>query len=71
MDKQQLDNLWQLYREFCLMCNQSDMVNTTAEFLAWIERFKLDKTTTSIIDISMRPKCFRCANGETCIHQEK
>lgn len=43
MKQEELDNLWKLYREFCLACNQSNMVNATAEFLAWLERFRVQE----------------------------
>ncbi len=41
MEKEQINKLWELYREFCIACNQANMVNTTAEFLVWLEKFKV------------------------------
>lgn len=43
MKKTELNNLWILYREFCIACNQANMVNSVPEFLVWIEKFKINK----------------------------
>ena len=39
MKKEQLDNLWELYREFCSSINATAIY--VPDFLAWIERRKM------------------------------
>lgn len=41
MTKEQLDELWELYREFVEMCNQNNMTDSATEFLSWIKKFKV------------------------------
>lgn len=40
MTKQEIDELWGLYREFCLACNQANMVGNAVEFLTWLEKYR-------------------------------
>jgi hypothetical protein len=39
MNKEELDNLWELYREFCSSINATAIY--VPDFLAWIERRKI------------------------------
>jgi hypothetical protein len=41
MKEEEIDNLWKLYREFCLSCNQANTVPFASEFLAWLEKYRL------------------------------
>lgn len=43
--KPDLDNLWELYREFVLACNQNNMTNSATEFLSWLEKYKFNDLT--------------------------
>ena len=47
MTKKQLDNLWELYREFCTAINATSVY--VPDFLAWIERFKLEKVEQDVV----------------------
>lgn len=41
MEKEKIDELWVLFREFVIACNQANMTNNATEFLAWLEKYKL------------------------------
>ena len=42
MTKEELDKLWELYRDFCNRANQANMVMHVPEFLAFLEKFYLN-----------------------------
>lgn len=43
MKKEELDKLWELYREFCNAVNQANIAPYAPEFLVYLEKFKIEK----------------------------
>ena len=62
MTKEELDNLWELYREFCLSINVTAVY--VPDFLAWIERRKM---IDGILE-QIQGKDIRCACGKEWKH---
>jgi hypothetical protein len=44
MEKEKIDELWKLFREFVLNCNQANMTDSATEFLSWLEKYKFPLT---------------------------
>lgn len=65
MTKEELDNLWELYREFCLSINVTAVY--VPDFLAWIERRKM---IDGILE-QIQGKDIRCACGKEWKHPGK
>jgi len=70
MTKEELDKLWELYREFCNRANQANMVMNVPEFFAWIEKFKVNNQNIYSVCADNEdwhePTCVRGPLGHTC-----